>query len=407
MNSGRPRSATGLLHRLKRTLCVVITTVGCASGDAPKSLEQAPRQLDAPLGAWVRVPLGAAADSLLWRSVRNVAVAGSGEVLIMGDFATVTDDGLLGNLFIPGADTIVRFGRAGEGPGEFSGLNIVIGETDGFSIASLGRQVLVQVDSRGAVRGEQRIELFTSALLATSAQGIDVQSLRPAQSADAPVVTRQGAKREPRVLVTAADLVTASPDDAPAPLARSLLPYGTNRRGDRIAFMLPGGYHIEERNLASGEVVRIDCPAPVHVAGIDDPGEDWRLTAAGVSAVDALAQRLPCASPRILLVHRPDVFAYAARAGFDVVLAGHYHGGQIALPGSGGRLNPARLLSDWFAGTHRIGKCTLHVSRGVGCTGPRLRVACAPEFSLIELAPAGDEDVAPIQASPDRTINHE
>jgi hypothetical protein len=206
----------------------------------------------------VRVPLGAAADSLLWRSVRNVAVAGSGEVLILGDFTTVTDDGLLGNLLIPGADTIVRFGRAGEGPGEFSGLNIAIGETDGFSIVSLGRQVLVQVDSRGAVRGEQRIELFTSALLATSAQGIDVQSLRPTQSADAPVVARHEAEREPRMLLTAADFVTASPADSPAPRTRSLLPYGTNRRGDRIAFMLPGGYHIEERNLESGERHRIE-----------------------------------------------------------------------------------------------------------------------------------------------------
>lgn len=255
-----------MLRRLNRTLCVVITTVGCASGDAPKSLEQAPRQLDAPLGAWVRVPLGAAADSLLWRSVRNVAVAGSGEVLILGDFATVTDDGLLGNLLIPGADTIVRFGRAGEGPGEFSGLNIVIGETDGFSIASLGRQVLVQVDSRGAVRGEQRIKLFTSALLATSAQGIDVQSLRPAQSADAPVVARHEAEGEPRVLLTAADFASASPAEGP-PRTRSLVPYATNRRGDRIAFVLPGGYRIEERNLASGEVFRIerDVEAPMRL----------------------------------------------------------------------------------------------------------------------------------------------
>ena len=248
-------------------LLLLALTVGCASGDAPKALEQAPRQLDAPLGAWVRVPLGAAADSLLWRSVRNVAVAGSGEVLILGDFATVTDDGLLGNLLIPGADAIVRFGRAGEGPREFSGLNIVIGETDGFSIISLGRQVLVQVDSRGAVRGEQRVELFTSALLATSAQGIDVQSLRPAQSADAPVVARHGAEREPRVLLTAADFVTASPADAPAPMARSLLPYGTNRRGDRIAFVLPGGYRIEERNLESGDVYRLerDVEAPMRL----------------------------------------------------------------------------------------------------------------------------------------------
>jgi hypothetical protein len=251
-----------------RALYVLVfaATAGCASGEAPVGAKQAPSGAHPSLGEWVRVPLGAAADSLLWRSVRNVAVTGSGDVLILGDFATDTDDGLLGNIIRPGADTIVRFGRAGEGPGEFSGLNIAIGETDGFSVVSLGRQVLVQVDSRGALRAEHRVELFTSALLATSAQGIDVQSLRPAQSADAPVVARHEAEREPRVLLTAADIASASPAEGP-PRTRSLLPYATTRRGDRIAFMLPGGYRIEERNLASGEVRRIerDVEAPMRL----------------------------------------------------------------------------------------------------------------------------------------------
>jgi predicted MPP superfamily phosphohydrolase len=153
--------------------------------------------------------------------------------------------------------------------------------------------------------------------------------------------------------------------------------------------------HAPHIRLLRGDVVTIEASATLHVAGIDDPGEDWRLTTEGLRAVGELAKKLPASGPKVLLVHRPDVFEVAARAGFDVVLAGHYHGGQIALPGSGGRVNPGRLLSPWFAGSHRLETSTLHVSRGIGCTGPRLRIACVPELSVLELAPSTGEPTPP------------
>lgn len=135
-----------------------------------------------------------------------------------------------------------------------------------------------------------------------------------------------------------------------------------------------------------GDVVRVQRSSEwLELAGLDDPGEDWRVKQGGLRAVADLGKGLSRLAPAILLVHRPDVFGAAAAVGFDIVLAGHYHGGQIVLPGSGGTVNPARLLTERVAGSHRIGEATLHVSRGVGCTGPRLRIGCSPEFSLIEL----------------------
>ena len=54
---------------------------------------------------------------------------------------------------------------------------------------------------------------------------------------------------------------------------------------------------------------------------------------------DSAAER-PGDGPTLLLVHRPEAFPQAARLGFPLVLAGHTHGGQLALPTAGRALEP-------------------------------------------------------------------
>ena len=49
---------------------------------------------------------------------------------------------------------------------------------------------------------------------------------------------------------------------------------------------------------------------------------------------------------RVLLAHGPDQFGWAREHDFDLVLAGHNHGGQIRLPFFGAILAPS------LAGTH-------------------------------------------------------
>jgi predicted MPP superfamily phosphohydrolase len=88
-------------------------------------------------------------------------------------------------------------------------------------------------------------------------------------------------------------------------------------------------------------------------------------------------------------MHRPDAFPRAAEHGFALVLSGHFHGGQVALPLAGGRWNAARLLTRFDRGLHREGRAALYVSRGLGFVGPRLRFASPPELALHELWPAG------------------
>lgn len=117
--------------------------------------------------------------------------------------------------------------------------------------------------------------------------------------------------------------------------------------------------------------------AALRVGGLDD----W------YTGRDDLDRAL-CAhpdEPTILLSHYPRFFEAAARRGADLVLSGHTHGGQLAVPGLARRLNIAALSERWFAGRYRLGSCTLHVSAGLGTTGPPMRLGVAPEIAVLAL----------------------
>ncbi|MAE96918.1 MAG: metallophosphoesterase [Planctomycetota bacterium] len=146
--------------------------------------------------------------------------------------------------------------------------------------------------------------------------------------------------------------------------------------------------HAPMVRLLRGEVVALPVGAPLHVAGIDDPGRLWTDRNLQVPELEALGPQLPEDGPTILLVHRPDVVRQAARLGFSLVLSGHTHGGQIALPGFAARVNLARVVSNYPSGLFREGSTYLYVNRGAGVAGPAIRIAAGREVTTIELVPA-------------------
>ncbi len=143
--------------------------------------------------------------------------------------------------------------------------------------------------------------------------------------------------------------------------------------------------YAPDLRLLRKEVVRLPVSAPLYLAGIDDPGRDWTARGADLPGLQALAEKMPGDGPTVLLVHRPEAFPQAARLGFPLVLAGHTHGGQLALPSFGGRLNLARLVTRYHRGLFRENGSVLYVNRGVGVAGPALRVNCPREITTIEL----------------------
>ena len=82
----------------------------------------------------------------------------------------------------------------------------------------------------------------------------------------------------------------------------------------------------------------------------------------------------------LLLAHRPDSCLEAERAGFDLQLSGHTHGGQF-FPWS--LLIP--LFHRYYKGLNRHGRMWLYVSSGTGYWGPPLRFAVPSEITLLKL----------------------
>ena len=88
---------------------------------------------------------------------------------------------------------------------------------------------------------------------------------------------------------------------------------------------------------------------------------------------------------RILLAHSPDQLDWAAAADFDLMLAGHLHGGQIRIPLIGPILSPSRKGVKYASGTFYSRPTVLHVSRGISSELP-VRFNCEPELALLVLS---------------------
>jgi uncharacterized protein len=128
-------------------------------------------------------------------------------------------------------------------------------------------------------------------------------------------------------------------------------------------------------------------------AGVDDPHLGYDDLAAVAGPAD------PRADVRLGVAHAPylRVLDQFALDGYDAVLAGHTHGGQVCLPGLGALTTNCDLEPARAKGRSRHpaasrpgdpGSTWLHVSAGLG-TSPyvRLRLACRPEATLITLVP--------------------
>jgi predicted MPP superfamily phosphohydrolase len=87
---------------------------------------------------------------------------------------------------------------------------------------------------------------------------------------------------------------------------------------------------------------------------------------------------------RVLLAHTPDQIDWAAEHKFDVMLAGHNHGGQVCLPLIGPILVPSRHGTRYAGGVFSRGDTVLHVSRGTSSLSP-IRYNCPPEVAILVL----------------------
>ncbi|MFH0774521.1 MAG: metallophosphoesterase [bacterium] len=117
----------------------------------------------------------------------------------------------------------------------------------------------------------------------------------------------------------------------------------------------------------------------IYIAGISyDNMSKWKKAIAGIS------QDLFC----IFLYHTPDLIEEVSESGIDLYLAGHTHGGQIALPFYGALVTLSDFGKKYEGGKYVVGSTTLYVNQGIGMEGgiaPRVRFWARPEITVFDI----------------------
>lgn len=190
-----------------------------------------------------------------------------------------------------------------------------------------------------------------------------------------------------------ADLIAITGDIVDHPACLSWIPATLGRLRARHGVYVILGNHDCKQNLPNLRLVLAEAGltnlggrlkqisihgVPVVLAGNELP---WIAPAPDMSLSLSRAER---EHVRILLAHTPDQIDWARRFDFDLMLAGHTHGGQFCLPWFGPVVCPSRLPLAYAAGTLHEPPTHLHVSRGLSAWVP-VRWNCRPEITKLQL----------------------
>ncbi|MEO8290957.1 MAG: metallophosphoesterase [Gaiellaceae bacterium] len=126
----------------------------------------------------------------------------------------------------------------------------------------------------------------------------------------------------------------------------------------------------------SGRTLEVGA-ARLQVVGVDPVSFHRRVRPGGL--ID------PEADLRILLCHFPDVVRWLDPGDFDLILAGHLHGGQICIPTPRGKIRLEHLRARYWEGLHQTSAGQLYVSRGLGTSFVPFRFLARPEVTLLRL----------------------
>lgn len=154
--------------------------------------------------------------------------------------------------------------------------------------------------------------------------------------------------------------------------------YGVLGNHDTIR-MLPGLEDMGIRMLLNEAETIARRKDRIHLCGIDD-AHFFR-----VDNIEKAAESVPPDQYSILLSHTPEIYRQAAHASFDLLLAGHTHGGQICLPGSIPITLDSVLPRAFGSGHWRYGRMAGYTSTGAGSSIVAVRFNCPPEITLHRL----------------------
>lgn len=117
----------------------------------------------------------------------------------------------------------------------------------------------------------------------------------------------------------------------------------------------------------------------IWLAGVDDPHYF------GCADVSLACANVPQNAFKLLLVHTPELYAEAARAGAGLYLCGHTHGGQVCLPWIGPIETHATCPRRYTRGRWQHQQMQGYTNVGCSASGVPVRFFCPPEIGLITL----------------------
>jgi hypothetical protein len=154
--------------------------------------------------------------------------------------------------------------------------------------------------------------------------------------------------------------------------------YGVLGNHDSIA-MVPDLEALGIRMLLNESAAIRSGPSSIYLAGVDD-AHFYRA-----DNIEKTAADIPHGCVSVLLSHTPEIFRQAAHAGFNLMLSGHTHGGQICLPGGVPILLEADLPRAYGAGAWRHAGMVGYTSVGAGSSVVPVRFNNRPEITLHQL----------------------
>jgi len=143
--------------------------------------------------------------------------------------------------------------------------------------------------------------------------------------------------------------------------------------------MVPGMEAMGYRLLLNESVQIVRDGQAIFLAGIDD-AHYYRMENFHRAAHD-----VPAEAVSILLSHTPEAYRHAAYAGFNLMLSGHTHGGQICLPGGVPIITDADCPRALARGAWRYHDLMGYTSVGAGSCIVDVRLNCPPEIVLHRL----------------------
>ncbi len=148
--------------------------------------------------------------------------------------------------------------------------------------------------------------------------------------------------------------------------------------GDLVAKLEERGWELI---LNRATTVDIEGLGTVDVVGLDDPHiERDDLSVASARSMPGF---------RLAVVHSPDAAPALAELGYDLIVCGHTHGGQVRVPGVGALVTNYELPREMARGLHPVhGSLAARERRAGDDPYAPFRFACRPEACVLELTPA-------------------